>query len=361
MEIKKMVDKVKEKINDGVKEIKKSETYANITNAIFDDEYHDAKEKLINKIKEYDTIIIHRHIRPDGDAVGSALGLREVLRATYPNKKVYAVGEELPEYLQFVGVQDVIEDETYKDALVIIVDTADRTRISDERYKLGKEIIKIDHHVPVDNYGTEFNYVRENYGSCTLVIMDIFMNFPSIKINKEAARYLYIGVVTDTGRFRYAEVDAKALAIASKMLELGVDTQEIFTNLYSKSLEAFKFQAYIYNNVCFTENKVAYLYITKKIMKKYHVSVEDASNTVNLLDGIKGSLIWVLFIERDKEIRVRLRSRFVKVIDIASQYRGGGHDYASGGTVYNKKEIKELLKVADNKLKEYKEKNEDKF
>lgn len=365
MEIKKVLNQVKDKVmdtvKDTVKEIKQSDTYANITNNIYDDDFHSIKEKILNKIKEYNTIIIHRHVRPDGDAIGSSLGLREILKTSFPDKKIYSVGDELPEYLKFVGEEDVIDETEYTDALVIVVDTATSDRICDSRFKLGKEIIKIDHHVPTENYGTSINYVRENYGSCSLVIMDMFTNFSSFIINKAAARYLYIATITDTGRFRYKEVDGKALEIASKMLNIGVDTDAIYANLYSKNIENFKFQAYIYKNVCFTENKVAYLFLTKKIMKKYKISTEDASNTVNLLDGIKGSMIWLLFIERDKEIRVRLRSRFVPVIGIAQQFNGGGHECASGATVYNKKQIKELLKIADNTLKDFKEQNKDKF
>ncbi|MBO7079461.1 MAG: bifunctional oligoribonuclease/PAP phosphatase NrnA [Bacilli bacterium] len=352
-------EKVVNTINDLSKKVKESETYEKINNAVFNDEFRTLKEKLIEKIEEYDKIIIFRHKRPDGDAIGSALGLREVLRDKYPEKKVYAVGEVIPEYLKFVGMQDEILDEDYEGALAIVVDTATEDRISLDKYKLTKEVIKIDHHIPVDNYGT-INFVRENFGSCSLVLTDLFdsMNFD---ISNVAARYIYIAAITDTGRFKYKEVDAKALALASILLSKGIDTEEIFANLYSKDKNVFKLQGYIYNHIKYSENGVAYLFMSKRLMKRFKVKVEDAANGVNLLDSIKGSMIWMFFVEYDNEIRIRFRSRFIEVATLANKYQGGGHAYAAGGSIKSKKDIKKVVADADKALKEYKMQNGDKF
>ena len=197
--------------------------------------------------------------------------------------------------------------------------------------------------------------------SCSLLIMDIFSSLLDIQISQNAARYLYIAAITDTGRFRYADVDGRAMKLAGEMLEKGINTEEIYANLYTKSLESYQLQAYVYKNIKRTENGVAYMFMTKKIMKKFKVSVEDASNMVNLMDGIRGSMVWILFVEHSENIRVRLRSRHMKVIDIAKLYDGGGHDNASGATLKNKKQIPHLLKEADQRLKEFKLENEDKF
>lgn len=318
------------------------------------------KHEIINKIKEYDTIIIHRHLRPDGDAIGSSLGLREILRNNFPEKKIYSVGGDMPEYLKFVGKEDIVSDDLYKNALVIVVDTATKNRICDNRYELAKEIIKIDHHNPVDSYG-DINHVLERFASCSLVIMDLFSSFGEFTISSVAARYLYISVITDTGRFRYADVDSNALRLSSLMLEKGINTEDIYANLYTKELNSYQLQAYVYKHIKLSPNGVAYMFMTRKIMKKFNVSIEDASNMVNLMDGIRGSMIWVLFIEHPSEIRVRFRSRHVKIIDIAKAYNGGGHDNASGATVYNKKQMKSVIDDCDKLLKQYKLENEDKF
>lgn len=317
------------------------------------------KNDILDKISEYNNIIIHRHVRPDGDAIGSSLGLRQILRDNFPEKNIYSVGGDIPEYLGFVGKEDIISDDVYKDALVIVVDTATKARICDNRYELAKEIIKIDHHDPVDSYGG-INHVLDHFASCSLVIMDLF-NDEKFYISKEAARYLYIAVITDTGRFRYSGVNAEALKLSSIMLEKGINTEDIFAYLYTKELKSYQLQAYVYKHIKLSENGVAYMFMTKKIMKKFNVSIEDASNMVNLMDGIRGSMIWVLFIEHPKEIRVRLRSRHVKIIDVAKMYNGGGHDNASGATIYNKKQIKNVIEDCDKLLKVYKTENEDKF
>ena len=353
-------EKVIEKVKGFYNDAKNSEIVRNAQNKIFDDEDYSIKTDILNKIKEYETIIIHRHARPDGDALGSSLGLREILRDNFPEKNIYSVGEKVPEYLNFLGSEDEVIDEVYENALVIVVDTATKARICDERYQKAKELIKIDHHDPVESYGN-INYVKEHIASCSLVIMDIFSAFPNMIISDKAARYLYIATVTDTGRFRYSDVDGKAMKLAGEMLEKGINTEEIYANLYTKSLESYQLQAYVYKNIKRTENGVAYMFMTKKIMKKFKVSIEDASNMVNLMDGIRGSMIWILFIEHPENIRVRLRSRHMKVIDIAKLYDGGGHDNASGATLKNKKQIPQLLKEADIRLKQFKLENEDKF
>lgn len=316
--------------------------------------------KLIKeKIEQYDTIIIHRHVSPDGDAIGSTLGLREILRCAYPDKEIYSAGDSIPEYLQFVGKEDEICDDKYENALLIVVDTSDKKRIAGKNIEKCKEIIKIDHHIPTDDYGT-INYVKEDYGACALLICEL-ANEIGYQITKEAARYLYVAIITDTGRFRYAEVDGYALKMAGELIDKGIDTQSIFANLYSKNKEVYTLTSYLYRNIKYTPSGVAYFYMSKRAMKKYKVNIEDASNCVNLMDSIKGTLIWVLFIEKDDKIRIRLRSRFVSIVKIANEFDGGGHENAAGATIYHKKEMKKVLKALDELHFEYKSNHGDKF
>ena len=129
--------------------------------------------------------------------------------------------------------------------------------------------------------------------------------------------------------------------------------------MYMKGFNTFKFQSYVYKKMKITENGVAYLYVDKGMQKKFALSSEEASACVSYMDSIKDSLIWIAFIEgSDKTVRVRLRSRFVTVNEIAQRYHGGGHACASGATVYSKKEMKALIAEADKALKEYKETHE---
>ena len=317
-------------------------------------------DEIIKKIKEYDTIIIHRHIRPDGDAIGTSLGLRNVLRESFPEKKVYCAGGELPDYLKFLDDEDKVEDEEYNGALAIVVDTAVSDRVYDNRFLKAKEIIKIDHHIPIENYGV-INYVLEEYGSCSQIVVEMCQEYPEIfKVNKEAAKYLFFAMITDTGRFKFT-ADGPAFRAAAFLLDVGIDVDMLYANLYTKDKDIYKLTGWVYNNFETTENGVAYIKITQEIKKEYNVSSDDASNTINLLDSIKGSMIWILFNEQDKEIRVRLRSRFIAVDKLGNKYNGGGHANAAGATVYSFDEADQLLKDADLLLKEFKENNKDKF
>ena len=106
-------------------------------------------KKIYEKIKEFDTIIIHRHTRPDGDALGAQIGLKESIKETFPEKKVFAVGD-INERYRFIGEVDNISDDIYEDALVIVLDTAETELISDARFNTGKFLIKMDHHLEVE-------------------------------------------------------------------------------------------------------------------------------------------------------------------------------------------------------------------
>ena len=317
-------------------------------------------QKILDKIKEYDKIFIFRHFRPDGDAVGSTKGLAGILKCTYPDKKIYLQNADFAQYVAFLGKEDeLLPDEEYKDALGIVLDTATRERISNQKYALCKEIIKIDHHIPVQSYGV-CEWVEEERSSCCEMIAAFYNEFKNeLKIDKEAASCIYTGMVTDSGRFRFREVSGETMRLAGLMLDQGIDTDKIYANLYMDEFETLKFEAYVQKKIQRTENGMAYLFVDKKMKKKFHLTNETASASVSYMEKIKGSLIWLAFIQNDDgSIRVRLRSRFVTVSELAERYRGGGHACASGATVYSKAEMKMLLKEADALLKAYKENNE---
>lgn len=313
---------------------------------------------IFDKIKEFENIIIHRHIRPDGDCIGSQMGLKELLKISFPEKNIYAVGDKIPDYLSFLGENDEVEDSLYQESLVIVVDTSVIDRISDERYKLGKYIIKIDHHDDSIDYGN-INYVDPIVPANGSIIVDFYLaNKESLIMNKKAATALYTAIISDTGRFQYRGVNGDVLRNAGVLLDIGINTEEIFSKLYLKELALFHLQGYVYKNIKQTDNGVAYIHFTKRIMEKYNVSNDDAGSLVNTLATIKGSLIWVAFINQDDgTTRVRIRSRFVEINDIASEFRGGGHLMAAGATIHNLKEKKLLLKLLDFRLSEYKNEN----
>ena len=323
---------------------------------------YEVKQAILQKIKEYSTIFLFRHIRNDGDCVGATKGLQAILRASFPEKNIYLIDNDLSQFLAFLGPEDEdVADEVYANALGIVLDTATASRISNQKYTLCKEIIKIDHHIPVENYGV-LNWVEEHRSSACEMVVDFYDTFKDqLVLTKEAALYLYTGMVTDSGRFRYEGVNGDTMRCAGILLDAGINTERLFANLYLEEYSFLKFKAYVYENMNITENGVAYVHVTKEMKERFGLSDEDASNSVSMMDGIKGCLCWLAFIDSTKEpgtIRVRLRSRFMTVNQIAEQYRGGGHACASGATVYSEEEKMALIAMADAESKAYKETHE---
>ncbi|MBR5121652.1 MAG: bifunctional oligoribonuclease/PAP phosphatase NrnA [Oscillospiraceae bacterium] len=317
--------------------------------------------KILDKIKEYDRILIFRHFRPDGDAVGSSKGMQGILKATFPEKEVYLVNEDFSEFLSFLGPEDApIADEKFADSLGIVLDTGNLSRISSKKYELCKELIKIDHHINREPYG-DLMWVEEEASSACEMVTDFYHTFKDeLKITREAANALYTGMVTDSGRFRFRGVSGDTMRCAGVLLDQDIDTSMLYAHLYLEEFEHLKFKAHIYKKMKITPNGVAYLHVDKAMQEKFHLSQEEASVAVSYLEGIKGCLCWIAFIDNDDEektIRARLRSRFVTINEIAERYRGGGHACASGATVLNKKEMKALVNEADEHIRKFKETN----
>ena len=322
----------------------------------------EVKQAILQKIKEYDTVMLFRHVRNDGDCVGATKGFKTILQDSFPNKTIYLIDAETAAYLAFMGPEDEdVEDAVYENALGIVLDTASEARISNKKYKLCKELIKIDHHIPLESYG-DINWVEEERSSCCEMIVDFYETFrDELVLTSQAATFLYTGMVTDSGRFKYSGVSGDTMRCAGTLLDAGVDTDTLFARLYLEAFEYLKFKAHIYNRMQVTENGVAYIYIDKAMQEEFGLSLEQASACVGNLDSIRGCICWMALIENgdaEGSIRVRLRSRFVHINSIAEQYRGGGHACASGATVYGQDEVNELLAKADALVKEYKETHE---
>ncbi len=319
-------------------------------------------QTILDKIRQYPRIMLFRHVRNDGDCVGATKGLKRIIQLTWPEKEVYLIDGETAKYLEFMGPEDdEVADAVYESALGIVLDTGSEARISNKKYRLCKELIKIDHHIPLENYGN-YQWVEEERSSCCEMVVAFYDTFRDVlKIDSEAASYLYTGMVTDSGRFKYSGVTGDTLRNAAVLLDVGVDTDTLFARLYLEAFEYLKFKAHIYNRMQITPNGVAYIYIDRAMQKEFNLSLEQASACIGNLDSIRGCISWIAFIESGDEqntIRVRLRSRFVHINSIAEKYRGGGHACASGATVYSQEEVNALLTDTDALVKEYKESHE---
>lgn len=301
--------------------------------------YHD----IYKKISEYGTIIIHRHARPDGDAIGSQIGLREAIKQTFPYKKILMTGD-MTDRFAFMGKMDDVKDSDYNQALVFILDSGDEFLISDDRYKNGKYIIRIDHHVP-KNLFAHIELINPNEISCSLMIAKMIFA-TRMRLNSLGAKALFLGLVTDSGRFRYDGLDKETFEIAGKLINYGFDYLDLYNNIYTEELEFVKLRANLTTKFKTTEKGVAYLINTQEEVKQYNVDMFTISRgMVSIMSGIKGIDVWANFTEDvDGKIIVELRcNNKYNVNGIALKYGGGGHKQASGCTLSCYDDIKNVL------------------
>ncbi|MFB1080432.1 bifunctional oligoribonuclease/PAP phosphatase NrnA [Jeotgalibacillus sp. JSM ZJ347] len=301
------------------------------------------KEQIIEQIKQYDKIILHRHVRPDPDAYGSQAGLAELIKASFPEKKVYTTGTAEPT-LAFLHTLDELKDEDFQDALIIVCDTANTDRIDDQRYKNGSKVIKIDHHPNEDAYG-DLLWVDTSASSASEMIYELYLSGKNegLKMSDAAARLIYAGIVGDTGRFLYPSTTQKTFDYAGELIKYDFDRSVLYNSLYEMEAHVLKLQGYVLQNFQMSESGAAYVKLTKEKLQEFQAAPSEASLLVSTLGSVKGIRAWVFFIEEEKEIRVRLRSKGPIVNELAKQYNGGGHPVAAGASIYNWAEADEVI------------------
>lgn len=301
------------------------------------------------KISQYDTVTIFGHVIPDGDCYGSQLGLKNAIKENFPNKKVYALGSGIPKFFSLIGEMDKVDDEIIKSSLAIVVDTANLNRIEDQRYSLAREVIKIDHHLLQDHFG-EPEVILNDKISCTQIIGDMLISL-NIPFGKETALPLFLGLVTDSGRFLYQPISENAYRVAGALSSTGCDIQSLYDLLYEVDEKILRFRGYIYSNYKKTKNGVIYLTIPKEVIKMYELDYNTCASLVNSVSGIKGSPIWVFFSESENGlVRVEFRSKGVPVQPTAVKFGGGGHLQAAGCRLDTLEDYKYVVEELDKVL-----------
>ena len=310
-------------------------------------------EQVLEQIKAFDRIIIHRHNHPDGDALGSQIGLKHILLENFPGKQVYMVGDDAGHY-SFMddSIMDEIPDSYYADALAIVLDTSARKLISDDRYTIAKATVRMDHHLFVETI-CDTEVVGSDFESCCGLITAFAME-SGLRLNLIAAKSLYTGMVTDSGRFRYDSTSAQTFRLASFLMEQKFDTNEIYRNLYADDFSRIQLKAQFILKIRFTGRNVAYIYTTKEEMDQLGVDTFTISRgMVGTMSDIRGVDIWVNFTETDQGVACELRSSKYNINPIAVKYGGGGHAKASGATVKSKEEAMAMLRDLDAMMEEH--------
>ncbi|MFB5509776.1 DHH family phosphoesterase [Enterococcus casseliflavus] len=310
-------------------------------------------EEILATIKAFDRIIIHRHQRPDPDALGSQVGLAEILRASFPKKEIYQVGGPV-EGLDYLALMQTIPDDLYKGALVIVTDTANAPRVSDQRYDQGAKLIKIDHHPNDEPYG-ELVWVNTKASSCSEMIVSFWQMFQNeLTMTQEAARLLYAGIVGDTGRFLYPATTATTLRLAAELLDYGFDAAKINRQLDQVSRSVARLSGYVYETIEIDEIGAGKVILSQELQQRFGVVDSETSAVVSLPGKIDEVLAWAIFVEQPEGYyRVRMRSKGPVINEIAKRHHGGGHPLASGANAKDLEEVAVIYQEIQAAIKEF--------
>lgn len=312
-------------------------------------------KKIYKEIKKYDTIVIARHIGVDPDAMASQIGLRDSIRLTFPNKKVMAVGTGSAKF-RYIGNLDKLEK--VSNALLIITDTPDKKRVDIQSFEGFDKIIKIDHHPFIEEF-CDLELIEDTASSAAEIVMELIKN-TKLECNTEIAKTLFIGLAADSNRFLFNSCTPKTFSLVSYFLdEYKFNMNETYQRMYARPLKEVRLEGYISSNMEVTDNGVGYIKITDDIINKFKVDSASAGNMVNNFNFIEEILVWSTITEDVKNglVRISIRSRGPEINQVAEQYNGGGHKFASGAKVATFEEAMMLINDLDKTTKKYIEDN----
>ncbi|MBQ6135371.1 MAG: bifunctional oligoribonuclease/PAP phosphatase NrnA [Bacilli bacterium] len=310
-------------------------------------------KELIEKIKEYNTIVIARHIGVDPDALCSQLALRDAIQLTYPEKKVLAVGTGSQRFLS-IGKLDRLEK--VENALLIICDTPDQKRIDSINFEDYSFSIKIDHHPFMQEF-CNLEYIEDTATSTCEIIMKI-LEETELQCNSSIAELLYIGLVSDSNRFLFSSCTSDTFKrIASYIEKYPFNLEKAYEKLYFRPLNEVRLEGYIALNMKTTENGLGYVMIKDDVISSLGVDSASAGNMINNFNYIKEVIVWVTISEdiKNNQFRLSIRSRGPEINRLLEKYNGGGHKYAAGARVKTEEEAMQIISDMDQELAKYKE------
>lgn len=284
---------------------------------------------ILERIEEYDSIVLFRHVLADMDALGSQLGLAYWLKETYPSKKIYCTGVSSPLSEKLDETMEEVSDEVLKESLGIILDTSNAARVDDQRYTMCKHTIRIDHHIKVETFCDE-EWIDEK-ATATCEMLGLFFKSLDIKLPKKSAQLIYNGLIADSIRLSISTVRSESYDAAKYLYENGADVIETEKFNFSTTLKDYMYETIVRKSVKVSKNFV-YAILEKEDYENAGLSFVDAKDKVYVLSGIEGITIWALFtaMEDGEHYSASLRSRTIPIRDVANDFGGGGHECASG-------------------------------
>lgn len=280
---------------------------------------HDFIQALKQGLEQFDTVVLFRHIHPDGDALGSQKGMAAWLKARYPEKTILMAGEGM----------DAIDDKTIENALAIVTDTSNAARVDDTRFEKAARKLAIDHHVKVETLG-DANLVDEKAAAaCELAAL--LLQEMNETIPPQAAQRFMEGLMTDTQRFTISTVRPQTFQAAAWLVSQGADAAQAARDMFSKSWKEARFEAFLLDHAN-RENRFAWSVCEQNDYLMAGLSFEQAKDHVNALGGMEDVQIWALFTRMKDGVHysASLRSQKIPIREVAVRHGGGGHECAAG-------------------------------
>lgn len=312
---------------------------------------------LLHEIEKAPVICVFRHLIPDADALGSQWGLVSWLRMAYPSKKVYALGKHVGVKPEMFPSPDTVRDETIKESLAIVLDTANAKRVDDQRYSSARMIIQIDHH-PLHEIYSQKQYILDHRAATCEIIAEFLESVVVKPLPKPIAEYLYMGLLTDTLKFSTNNTSAHTLQIAAYLAQSDLNFSRLNEEMFSVSSKEYRFSNYLRTHAVIEPCGLAYSFVTIEMMQEYGVSANDAKERITDFGGVRDFEVWALFIEHNEEghrfFNGSLRSKNIAVNDIAHRYRGGGHRNAAAVKGCSREEALLIIEECCLRIKEVK-------
>lgn len=308
---------------------------------------------VIQEIEKHDSIVIFGHLNPDGDCYGSQVGLKAIIQTNFPKKEVYIVGKGIPGFYNLLGKMDDISDEIVAKSLAVVLDSNDLPRVEDKRVSTASAFIKIDHHIDTFTFHEGVEVIDDKATStCELIFR--LANEAKWVINERAANALFLGLMTDTSRFQFAEDYVTMFDVAKRLCELGAKPQKLAALLNVSRPHQLKLKAFIYSHYHRDEG-VLYAVARKKDRERLNATSQQIVAQTSLLGHVNAYPIWLIISETDVGgMQVEIRSDDINVQVIAASFGGGGHIHAAGFTIqeFSQEKIDKLLAMCKKAIKE---------
>ena len=304
-------------------------------------------EQFLSVVKDYETVIVFRHINPDNDALGSQWATVSFLRLLFPEKQVLGVGlHQIVKGIDYPPSEE-IADYQFNGALGIICDTANQERVDDQRFSLCDYVIRIDHHPIHDLFG-DLLLINEQASSTCEILALMFRHIYVDPLPIQIATYLTAGMLSDTIMFSIPSVSSKTFLAASYLTQSDIRLSDIHAQLYHYSEDEFLFINDLRSKIQRSPCGMAYVIVNKPMLEEHNMHPNKAKEYIFALSQVKEFKVWAIFIEIEVDgvslYNGSLRSQSIVVNEIANRYNGGGHPFAAAVKHLTLKQVNELIK-----------------